>query len=139
MLSGRNSGHGAGRVVQQGLGDHGVGTGNSLEGTSDGEDTVMDAGDDLADAGLDTSLVAEVGNVLSRLANDDTSFLGGDYGAEGNGRNSILLVGANTLLLAILIVVLVIDGEIVKVGLKGLVSTSGMRFAEFGGVVGHDC
>lgn len=43
----------------------------------------MDTLDHLADACLDASLVSEISDILAALANDDTGFLGGDNGAEG--------------------------------------------------------
>lgn len=81
------------RALEQSLSDNGIGPGNGLAAAGNGKDAVMDTLHDLADARLDTSLVSEVGNVLARLANDDSSLLGRDDGAKGQLRLGILLVG----------------------------------------------
>lgn len=100
--SGRD-GHVGGGAVQQRLGDHGVRPRNTLEGTSDSQDTVVDTGDNLADASLDASLLAEISNILARLADDDSGLLGGNDGADGELRGGILLLGAGSLVLAVLL------------------------------------
>ena len=52
----------------------------------------MNALHDLADTSLDTSLVAQVGHVLSTLSDDDAGFLGGHYGSEGKLGLGVFLI-----------------------------------------------
>lgn len=80
-------------TLKESLSDNGVGLGDGLASTRDGKDAVVNTLDDLRDAGLDASLIAEVGNVLASLSDDDTSLLGGDNGAEGQLSLGVLLVG----------------------------------------------
>lgn len=54
----------------------------------------MDTLDDLADAGAHTSLVAQVSDVLARLAYDYSGLLGRNNGSEGELRLGVLLFGA---------------------------------------------
>lgn len=83
--------HGRG-TLEEGTRDNGISAGNGVAATGNGEDTIMDTLDDLADAGLDSSLVAEVGDILAGLANDDASLLGGDNSAERQLSLSVFLV-----------------------------------------------
>lgn len=138
MLSGGDGSHGARGVLQESLGNHSVGTGDTLEGTSDGKDTVMHTGHDLGNASFDSGLVTEVGDVLSSLANDDTSLLGGDNGAKGESSSSVLLVGADSLLLLLAVVVLVVvHVELLERLVEGGILASGVGLTDIGGFVGH--
>jgi hypothetical protein len=93
------------------------------------------ARNDLADARLDTGFVAEVGNILTGFSDDDTGFLGRDYGTKGEKRSSIVLLSADTFVLAIVVVFLV-DLEILERLLK-LFTTSGIRLVRFGDIIRH--
>lgn len=53
----------------------------------------MNALHDLADSSLDSRLIAQLGDILATLADDDTSFFGGYDGAQSQLGLSILLVG----------------------------------------------
>lgn len=81
-------------AIKQTLGDKTVGLGDARETASDGEHAVMNALYHLADTGAYASLVAQVGYILACLANDDTSFLGRDNGAQCELRLGVLLLGA---------------------------------------------
>ena len=72
--------------------NNGVSTRDGIAATSDGEDSIMDALNDLANTSLDASLVAEVGNILATLADDDTCFLGRDDGTQSQLSLGVLLV-----------------------------------------------
>lgn len=82
-----------GSTLDEGSSDDGVGARNRIASAGDGENSVVNALNDLTDAGLDTGLVTEIGNVLSALADDDASLLGGDNSSQGQLSLSILLVG----------------------------------------------
>ena len=56
----------------------------------------MDARDHVAHTGLDTSFIAQVGDILTSLANDDARFLGGDDRTEGQHRLRISEIGRTT-------------------------------------------
>lgn len=83
-----------GSTFQQGAGNDHVCLGNGVASTGDGQDTVMNALDNLGDACLDSSLIAQLSNVLSTLADNDAGLLGGDNGADGQLCLSILFVCA---------------------------------------------
>ena len=55
---------------------------DTLNIAADGENTVMDTWDDLADAGLDSSLVAEIGDIFAGLSNNHTGVFGANECAE---------------------------------------------------------
>jgi hypothetical protein len=78
--------------LEQGTGDNGVRPRNGVTSTRDGQDAIVDALDDLGDASLDSSLVAEISNVLATLSDDDASFLGGHYSSEGELGLGVFLV-----------------------------------------------
>jgi hypothetical protein len=86
-----------GSALDQAVRDEAVSISNGCERSSNGEDTIVDAGDNLADASANTSLVAKVGDVLSGLANDHTSFLGSDDGTESELSLVVLFLGARVL------------------------------------------
>lgn len=79
--------------------DEAIRIGDRGEGSSDSQDAVVDARDDLANAGADTSLVAQVSDILAGLANDDAGFLGGDDSAQSELGLVVLLFGARVLVL----------------------------------------
>jgi hypothetical protein len=54
----------------------------------------MNTLNDLADTGAHASLVAQVSNVLARLANNDTGLLGRNNGSQGELRLGVFLFGA---------------------------------------------
>jgi hypothetical protein len=81
-------------TLEQTIGDMSVSGSDSIECAENSQDTVMDAGNDLADASANTSLVAQLGNVQTGLANDDACFLRGDDGSQSELSNGILVVGA---------------------------------------------
>lgn len=85
-------------ALDQTVGHESVRVGNTVQRARDGQDTVMHAWHDLADTSADSGLVAQVCDVLARLANDDAGFLGGDNGTEGELRLSVLFLGAGTIL-----------------------------------------
>lgn len=85
-----------GSAFQQGAGDDHVGLGNGVASTSDCKDAIVDTLDNFGDASLDASLVAQLSNVLSTLADDDASFLGGDNGANGQLCLGVLFVCAGS-------------------------------------------
>lgn len=80
-------------ALKKTLGNEVVGLCDAAERARHGEDAIMDARDDLADAGADTSLVAEAGDILTGLADDDTGFFGGDNGAQGQLRLGVFFFG----------------------------------------------
>ena len=84
------------RVLEDGLGNERKGLGDACKSTAHAEDTVVDAGDDLGDTGLDAGLFAELGNVGTALANDDTGLLGADESTDGEGRVGVDIGGGNT-------------------------------------------
>jgi hypothetical protein len=83
-----------GRAVEEAFGDQAVRLGDARQTAGDGEDAVVDALDDLADAGAHACLVAQVSDVLARLADDDAGLFRGDNGAQGELRVGVLLLGA---------------------------------------------
>ena len=83
-----------GNALQEAVGDEAVGLGDCVQLAQDGEDAVVDAGDNLADASADAGLVAQLGDVLTGLANDDACFLRGDDGSQGELGEGVLVVGA---------------------------------------------
>ena len=48
--------------------------------------------DNLANTSLDAGLISQIGDVLATLANDNTSFFGGNDGSQGQLCLSILIV-----------------------------------------------
>ena len=130
-------GHGAGRIVQQVLGHHGIGPRDAIEGTVDGEYTIVHARNNLADASLDTGFVAEIGNVLARLADDDAGLLRRDYGTKGKGGSCIFLVGSGALVLAVVDMVLVDLKIMERVIVNGIIVNAGI-LRIVGIFVGHD-
>lgn len=87
--------HAHGRCTfQQCAGDNHVRLRDGVASTSDGQDAVVNALHDLADSSLDSSLIAQLGDILATLADDDTSFFGGYDGAQSQLGLSILLVGS---------------------------------------------
>ena len=95
---------------------HDLYLGNSLDSTSDGEDTVVDTLDHLGDASLDTGLIAEIGNVLASLADNDTSLLGRDEGTKGQGSSGIVLLTVLVLMILFIMAVKqrVVGGLVVR-------------------------
>jgi hypothetical protein len=65
-----------GNTLQQTLCDHAICLGDATERACDGQDTIMYTRHNLGNAGTNASLIAQVSDILSGLANDDTSFLG---------------------------------------------------------------
>lgn len=57
--------------------------GDILDVTADAQHALVDALNDLANASLDPGLLAQIGYVLTALADDDASLFRGDEGAEG--------------------------------------------------------
>lgn len=72
----------SGCALEKSPGNDGVGPRDGITASSDGEDTVVNALDDLANTGFYASFITEVGNILAALSNDNTSFLGGNNGAQ---------------------------------------------------------
>lgn len=72
-----------GCALKEGSGNNGVCARNGIAAAGDGEDSVMDALNNLADASLYAGLITEISDVLAALSNDDTGFLGGNNGAQG--------------------------------------------------------
>jgi hypothetical protein len=81
-------------TFQQSLGHNAICLGNASQSTSHSKDSIVDAGNDLGHTGANSSLVAQLGNILSLLANDDSGFLGRDNCAQGELLLGILLFGA---------------------------------------------
>lgn len=84
--------HGRG-TFQQSLCDDGISLGGALQSSSDGQDTVMNTLNNLAHASLDSGLITEVSDVLATFADNDTSFLGGHDGADGQNSLRIFFLG----------------------------------------------
>lgn len=82
----------------------GIYLGNTFDGASDGQDTIVDTLDNLGDTSLDAGLIAEISNVLTGLANDDTSLLGRDEGTERQGSCSIVLLALLVLMIVLVVV-----------------------------------
>jgi hypothetical protein len=78
-----------------------ISLGDARERAGHGQDAVVNALDNFADSGFDTSLLAQVGDVLAGLANDDPGFLGRDNGTEGQLRLGIFFLGLGSLVLSI--------------------------------------
>lgn len=72
-----------GRTFQQALGDNRISPRSALQSSGDRQDSVVNARNHLAHASLDAGFIAQVGDVLARLANDHARLLGGDNGAQG--------------------------------------------------------
>jgi hypothetical protein len=85
--------HGRG-AFEQALSNQAICLGDAREATSDGQDAVVDALNNLADAGAHTSLIAQVSDVLARLADDDSGLLGRDNGTQGELRLGVLFFSA---------------------------------------------
>lgn len=81
-----------GRTFQKGSSNDGVGPRDGIAATGDGENSIMNTLNDLADTGLHSSFVTKVSNVLAALSNNDTRFLGGNNGAQGQLSLGIFLV-----------------------------------------------
>lgn len=64
--------------LQETIGNKTVGVGDSIQWSSDSQYPVVNARYNLADACSNSSLLAQVGDVLSCLANDNASFFGRD-------------------------------------------------------------
>lgn len=64
-----------------------------MQGTSNGQHTVVNTRDHLAHTSLDTSLVAQVSDILTGLADNNTRFLGGDDGAKSQHGLGIFFFG----------------------------------------------
>lgn len=116
-------------TLHQALSNNRISSGGSLQGTGDGQDTVMDTGNNFADASFDTSLVTQVSDIFTGLANDDTRFLGRDDGAQSQHRLSVLFFGLGSNL-----DVALVDQAHVDIG-HGLVN-DGRSFVDVGGVHG---
>lgn len=84
-------------ALDQAISDQAIRVGNPVQSTGDGKHTIMHAWHDLADTSADSSLVAQVCDVLAGLADNDTSFLGGDNGTERELSLTIFLFGARSL------------------------------------------
>lgn len=86
--------HAHGRCTfQQCASDYHVRLRDGVASTSDGQNAVVNALYDLADSGLDSSLVAQLGDILATLADNYTGFFGGNDGAQSQLGLGILLVG----------------------------------------------
>lgn len=81
-------------AVEEALSHQAIRLGDARETASDREHAVVDALDDLADASAHTSLVAQVSDVLARLAYDHAGLFRGDNGTEGELRVGVLLLSA---------------------------------------------
>lgn len=82
----------SGRTFEESASNDGVSSRDGITATSDGEDSIMNTLNNLADASFHASLVTQVSNVLATLSNNDTRFLGGNNGAQGQLSLSIFLV-----------------------------------------------
>lgn len=86
--------HAHGRcTLQQCASDNHVRLRDGVASTSDGQNAVVNALHDLAYSGLDSSLVAQLGDILATLADDHTGFFGGHNSAQSQLGLGILLVG----------------------------------------------
>lgn len=86
--------HAHGRCTfQQCAGDNHVRLRDGVASTSDGQNAVVNALHDLAYTGLDSSLVAQLGDVLATLADDNTGFFGRHNSAQSQLSLGVLLVG----------------------------------------------
>lgn len=56
---------------------------HTINGAADGKNTLMHSRDNLADARFDAGLVAQLGDVLPALPNDDACVLGTNERPEG--------------------------------------------------------
>jgi len=81
-----------GSAFEQSSCHNGVGPRDSIAATSNGQDAIVNALHDFADAGLDASLLAQIGDVLSALSDDDTGLLGWDERAQSQLRLGVLFV-----------------------------------------------
>lgn len=81
-------------ALNQTIGDETISIGDAVERASDGQDAIMHAGYHLTDAGPDTSLLAQIGDVLTCFANDDTGLFGRDDGSQCELCGAVFLLGA---------------------------------------------
>ena len=81
-----------GSAFEQAPGDDSVGSSGAVERTGDGQDAVVYTRNDFAHTGFHTGLVAEIGDVLAGLADDDASLLGRNNGAKGEHGLGIFLL-----------------------------------------------
>lgn len=109
-------------TLQQALGDQRVSLSNANQRSGHSEDAVVDAGNDLADTGLDASLVAQIGDVLAGLANDDTRLFGRDDRTKSQHCLSVLLFGLGSGVHGLVLA----DGVVVGGIDHGLISDSGL-------------
>ena len=72
-----------GGAFEEGSGNNGVGARNGIAPAGDGENSVMNALHNLANASFYAGFITEVSDVLAAFSNDDTGFLGGNDGAQG--------------------------------------------------------
>lgn len=80
--------------LQQGAGDNHVCLRYGVASTSDGQNSIVYTLDHLGDASFDASLVAQFGDVLATLSDDDTGLFGRHNGAQGQLGLGIFFVGA---------------------------------------------
>lgn len=55
---------------------------DGFDTSADTEDALMDTGDDFADASFDAALIANISDIFSTFANDDSSLFCGDEGSQ---------------------------------------------------------
>lgn len=121
--------HAHGRCTfQQCAGDNHICLRNSVASTSDGQNAVVNALHDLAHASLDSGLVAQLGDILATLSDDDAGFFGGNNSAQSQLGLGILLVsprrrfpiGSESGLAVVELNAVQADGQVVSVGRKAV-------------------
>lgn len=81
-------------ALDEAISDQAIGVCDSVERASDSEDTIVHARHHLADSGTDASLVPQVGDILTCLANNHAGLLGRYYGTQGQLGRSVLFNGS---------------------------------------------
>ena len=83
-------------ALEQAICDNAVCIRDSIQSSRNSQDTVVNALNYFADSGTHTSLVTKVCDVLTRLSDDDTSFLGRHDGTNGQVGLAVLFLGARS-------------------------------------------
>lgn len=81
-------------ALQKAIGNQAVSLRDAIKRTSDGKNSVVNTWNDLANTSSYTSLLTQVSDVLTGLANNDTSFLRGDNGTKSDLGLGVFLLGA---------------------------------------------
>lgn len=119
--------HSHGRCTfQQRAGDNHVRLRDGVASASDGQNAVVNALHDLAYSGLDSSLIAQLGDILATLADNYTGFFGGHDGAQSQLGLGVFLIsprrrfsiGSESRLAIVELNAVQADSKVISVGRK---------------------